>query len=96
MHLSMSSAKLQPFCLGLNLLIHYSNGCHFADNIFKCFFSQEKFYILIKISLVIVQNGAIDIKSALVLSGADSTPVKFLAISSVNVDKWFMVPSGIS
>ena len=39
------------------------NGCHFADNIFKCMFMNEKFYILIRISLKFVPKGADDNKS---------------------------------
>ena len=42
------------------------NGRHFADNIFKCIFFNEKFHILIQISLKFVLKIAIDIKSALV------------------------------
>ena len=34
--------------------------------IFKCIFKNEKFFILIRISLKIVPKGAIDKKSALV------------------------------
>ena len=36
------------------------NGSHFADNIFKCRFLNEKFCILIQISLKFVPNGSID------------------------------------
>ena len=39
---------------------HGQNGCHFADNIFKCTFMNEKFYILIRISLKFVPQGPID------------------------------------
>ena len=42
------------------------NGRHFADNIFKCIFMNEKFCILIRISLKFVPKGLIDNKSALV------------------------------
>ena len=35
------------------------NGCHFADNIFRCIFVNEKFCILIKISLKFVPKGPI-------------------------------------
>ena len=41
------------------------NGCHFAD-IFKSIFMNEKFCILILISLKFVPKGLIDYKSALV------------------------------
>ena len=37
-----------------------------ADNIFKCIFINEKFGILISISLMFVANGPINNKSALV------------------------------
>ena len=36
------------------------NGCCFADNIFKCISVNEKFCILIKLSLKIVAKGPID------------------------------------
>ena len=36
------------------------NGRHFADDIFKCIFVNEKFRILIKISLKFVPRGPID------------------------------------
>ena len=36
------------------------NGCYFADNIFRCIFVNEKFDILIKISLKFVPKSLID------------------------------------
>ena len=42
------------------------NGRHFADDIFKCTFMNEKFCISIQISLKFVPKGSIDNKSALV------------------------------
>ena len=42
------------------------NGCHFADDIFRCIFLNETFYILIKISLKFVPKGQIDNNPALV------------------------------
>ena len=42
------------------------DGRHFPGGIFKCFFMNEKFCILIKISLKCVPNGPIDNKWALV------------------------------
>ena len=36
------------------------NGRHFADNIFRCIFMNEKFYVLIKISLRFVSWCPID------------------------------------
>ena len=42
------------------------NGRHFADNIFKCIFLNEKFDISIRISLKFVHKGPIDNKPALV------------------------------
>ena len=42
------------------------NGCHFADDIFKCIFVNEKFCISNWISLKFVPNGLIDSKSVLV------------------------------
>ena len=42
------------------------NGRLFADDIFKCILMNEKFCILIKISLKFVPKGLIDNKTALV------------------------------
>ena len=42
------------------------NGRHFAVNIFRCIFMNEKFSILIKISLKFVHKGLIDNNPALV------------------------------
>ena len=42
------------------------NGRHFADDISKCIFMNEKFCILIQISLKFVPKGPIDNKSALI------------------------------
>ena len=42
------------------------NGCHFVDDIFRCISMNEKFCILIKISLKFVPKGPIDLKPALV------------------------------
>ena len=42
------------------------DGCHFAVHIFRCILMNEKFCILIQISLKFVPKGQIDYKSALV------------------------------
>ena len=42
------------------------NGSHFTDDIFGCIFVNEKFLILIKISLKFVPQGPINNKPALV------------------------------
>ena len=42
------------------------NGHHFADNIFRYIFVNEKFCTLIKISLKFVPKGSVDYKAALV------------------------------
>ena len=42
------------------------NGRHFADGIFICIFLNDKFYILIKISLNFVSDGPVDNNQALV------------------------------
>ena len=42
------------------------HGRHFADHIFRCIFVNEKFCILIKISLKFVRKGPIDNGPALV------------------------------
>ena len=42
------------------------NGRHFADDIFRCIFVNEKFCLLIQIPLKFVPKGQIDYKSVLV------------------------------
>ena len=42
------------------------NGHHFTDDISRCIFVNENFYILIKISLKFVPKGQIDNNPALV------------------------------
>ena len=42
------------------------NGRHFTDDVFKCIFLNEKFYILIQISLKFVTKYPIDNNPALV------------------------------
>ena len=42
------------------------NGHHFADDIFRCIFVNEKFYIVIKFALKFVPKGPINNISALV------------------------------
>ena len=42
------------------------NGYHFADDIFRCIFMNEKCYILIKISLQLCAKGQIDNNPVLV------------------------------
>ena len=44
----------------VDLSPHGQNGCRFADDIFRYIFMNEKFCILIKISLNFVPNGSID------------------------------------
>ena len=50
----------------LNTLRPRKNGCHFADNIFKCIFQNENVWILTKISLKFVPKGPINKIPALV------------------------------
>ena len=42
------------------------DGCHFADNIFRCILVNEKLCIFIKISLKFIPKGSIDSNPALV------------------------------
>ena len=42
------------------------NGRHFTDDILKCIFMNDMFYVLIGISLKFVPNGPVDNKPALV------------------------------
>ena len=44
----------------VNSLVPGQNGCHFTDNVFGCIFVNEKFCILIKISMKFVPKGLID------------------------------------
>ena len=48
------------------LISSWTNGRHFADDIVRCIFVNEKFCILIKISLMVVPEGPIDNNAALV------------------------------
>ena len=50
----------------INSSLPGQNGRHFADDIFECIFMNEKFFILIQISLKFVPKGPNDNKSALV------------------------------
>ena len=52
---------------GVNTLRQRQNGRHFADNIFKCIFLNEKIRILMKISLKFVPEVRINNIPALVL-----------------------------
>ena len=47
------------------------NGRNFTGDIFKCIFMNEKFWILIQISLKFVPKGPIDNNPALVKFGLD-------------------------
>ena len=51
---------------GANSSPHGQNGRRFADDSFRCIFVNEKFCILIKISLKFLPKGPIDNKPALV------------------------------
>ena len=80
MHGSTESVKYPKYqqvhhtCLLLHLLEQWyvnsshpgQNGRHFADDIFSCIFVNEKFCILIKISLKFVPKGPIDNNPTLV------------------------------
>ena len=63
-------APLAPWQLYVFNVVNASppgqNGRHFADDIFSCIFVNEKFCILIKISLMFVTKGPIDNNPALV------------------------------
>ena len=69
MYLKVSSAKMvsilsRPQCV--NSFPPRQNGLHFVDDIFKCIFVNEKFCVLIKISLKFVPKGPIDNNQPLV------------------------------
>ena len=63
-HVILNIFKLSHSCI--NSSPPGENGCHFADNIFTRIFLNEKFCILIRISLKFVPKGQIDNKWALV------------------------------
>ena len=50
----------------INILKLSQNNCHFSGHIFKCISMNEKFCILICISLKFVPKGPFDNKTALV------------------------------
>ena len=51
----------QAGCTQVNSSLSGQNGCHFADDSFRCIFVNEKFCILTKISLKFVPRCPIDI-----------------------------------
>ena len=53
-------------CLRVNTLRPRQNGCHFADDIFKCILLNENVWIAIRISWKFIPNGTINNNSALV------------------------------
>ena len=55
----LPTSQFLSSCL-FNSSLPGQNGCHFTDNIFRCIFVNEKFYILNKISLKFVPKGPID------------------------------------
>ena len=60
----MSAILFRPQCVNSSPL--GQNDRHFADDVFSCIFVNEKFCILIKISLKFVAKGPIDNNPALV------------------------------
>ena len=54
------------YSLQINSFPPWQNDCHFVDDIIECIFTNEKFRILIQISLKFVPKGPINRKSALV------------------------------
>ena len=64
----LSVLSMEPFacCIVFNSSPPGQNGCHFADDIFRCVFVNKKVRILIKISLKFVPKGPIDNIPALV------------------------------
>ena len=51
--------KFSSCSLGFNTLRPRQNGCHFADDIFKCIFLNGNAWIPIKISLKFVPKGSV-------------------------------------
>ena len=54
------------WCYLANIISPGQNGHHIENNIFRCIFVNEKFCILMKISLKFVRKGPIDSNPALV------------------------------
>ena len=77
---------------GLNSSPPGKNGRHFADDIFKCIFVNEKFCILITISLKFVPKGPIDNNIALawrriaIMNNAD--PIHWHIYAALGGDEW--------
>ena len=69
-HLTMNDNSFVLFYTSYDYPLNSSppgqNGRHFGDDIFRCIFVNEKFCILIKISLKFVLKGPIEYKWALV------------------------------
>ena len=63
---SIHISKTSPWPEYVNSSPPGQNGRHFADDIFRFIFVNEKIFILIKISLKFVPKGPIDNISALV------------------------------
>ena len=60
----MLAILFRPQCI--NSFPPGQNGCHLTDNVFWCIFRNDKFCILIKISLKFIPKGPIDSNPALV------------------------------
>ena len=58
-------AGIWPWTTPFNTLRPRQNGCHFADDIFKCIFLNENIWIPIEISLKFVSKGSINNDPAL-------------------------------
>ena len=57
----------EPHQKPINILRPDQNGCHFADDIFKCIFLNENYCILLLISLEFVHRGSTGNISVLIL-----------------------------
>ena len=64
--ISVSNTNTCRYGIFVNTLRPRWNGHHFADDIFKCIYMNEIFFISISTSLKFVPKGPIDNKSALV------------------------------
>ena len=68
------------------------SSSHFADNIVNCIFINEKFCILIQISLKFVPTGPINNKSVIIGSGNGLAPNRRQAITWTNAGpiQWYI------
>ena len=95
------SWQVQVFCTApwlINTLRQRQIRCHFTDDVWKCIFSNQNVWILIKISLKFVRKGPIDNILALVqimaccLFGANADPFLWGMYAALGGDRVKTIP----